>query len=118
MALKDLHNNPNANGFFCFSSSRNYTVPDPPGLFDGHVWPMYIKHKKVMESLNVDVGKFNWILEAPFEFEFLVSLSWIIVFQNAGLSITFLGLFANMLLLQKKIILLRCYCYKKNNNFS
>ncbi|KAG8145059.1 putative Nicotinamide riboside kinase 2-like protein [Naja naja] len=36
-------------------SSRNYTVPDPPGLFDGHVWPMYIKHKKVMENLNVDV---------------------------------------------------------------
>ncbi|XP_025021758.1 nicotinamide riboside kinase 2-like [Python bivittatus] len=36
-------------------SSRNYTVPDPPGLFDGHVWPMYIKHKKVMEDLNVDV---------------------------------------------------------------
>uniref|UniRef100_J3S501 Nicotinamide riboside kinase 2-like n=1 Tax=Crotalus adamanteus TaxID=8729 RepID=J3S501_CROAD len=36
-------------------SSRNYTVPDPPGLFDGHVWPMYIRHKKVMESLNVDV---------------------------------------------------------------
>ncbi|XP_060611221.2 nicotinamide riboside kinase 2-like [Anolis sagrei] len=35
-------------------SSRNYTVPDPPGLFDGHVWPMYVKHKKVMEDLNVD----------------------------------------------------------------
>ncbi|XP_041654081.1 nicotinamide riboside kinase 2-like, partial [Cheilinus undulatus] len=25
--------------------SRNYTVPDPPGLFDGHVCPMYLKHK-------------------------------------------------------------------------
>nr|XP_033808767.1 nicotinamide riboside kinase 2-like [Geotrypetes seraphini] len=36
-------------------SSRNYTVPDPPGLFDGHVWPMYIKHKKIMEDLSVDV---------------------------------------------------------------
>ncbi|XP_029431221.1 nicotinamide riboside kinase 2-like isoform X6 [Rhinatrema bivittatum] len=36
-------------------SGRNYTVPDPPGLFDGHVWPMYIKHKKIMEDLNVDV---------------------------------------------------------------
>ncbi|KAG7232620.1 hypothetical protein INR49_008321 [Caranx melampygus] len=23
-------------------SSRNYSVPDPPGLFDGHVWPMYL----------------------------------------------------------------------------
>ncbi|XP_041666967.1 nicotinamide riboside kinase 2-like [Cheilinus undulatus] len=27
--------------------SRNYTVPDPPGLFDGHVWPMYLKHKNI-----------------------------------------------------------------------
>ncbi|XP_041091504.1 nicotinamide riboside kinase 2-like isoform X1 [Polyodon spathula] len=35
--------------------SRNYTVPDPPGLFDGHVWPMYLKHKKLMEDNNVDV---------------------------------------------------------------
>uniref|UniRef100_A0A7M4FAG7 Nicotinamide riboside kinase 2-like n=1 Tax=Crocodylus porosus TaxID=8502 RepID=A0A7M4FAG7_CROPO len=36
-------------------SSRNYTVPDPPGLFDGHVWPMYVKHKRIMEDLKVDV---------------------------------------------------------------
>ncbi|KAM4676744.1 nicotinamide riboside kinase 2-like [Discoglossus pictus] len=36
-------------------SSRDYTVPDPPGLFDGHVWPMYIKHKNIMETLNVNV---------------------------------------------------------------
>nr|XP_032646489.1 nicotinamide riboside kinase 2-like isoform X1 [Chelonoidis abingdonii] len=36
-------------------SSRNYTVPDPPGLFDGHVWPMYVKHKKIMEDFQVDV---------------------------------------------------------------
>ncbi|XP_076850079.1 muscle-specific beta 1 integrin binding protein 2 isoform X1 [Brachyhypopomus gauderio] len=35
--------------------SRNYSVPDPPGLFDGHVWPMYVKHTKVMEDLRVDV---------------------------------------------------------------
>ncbi|XP_034385307.1 muscle-specific beta 1 integrin binding protein 2 isoform X2 [Cyclopterus lumpus] len=35
--------------------SRNYTVPDPPGLFDGHVWPMYMKHKNIMESSDVDV---------------------------------------------------------------
>lgn len=51
--------------FFCFPffnscvglcSSRNYTVPDPPGLFDGHVWPMYLKHKHIMESSDVDVG--------------------------------------------------------------
>ncbi|XP_030639830.1 muscle-specific beta 1 integrin binding protein [Chanos chanos] len=31
-------------------STRQYTVPDPPGLFDGHVWPMYLKHRKEMES--------------------------------------------------------------------
>ncbi|XP_042329456.1 nicotinamide riboside kinase 2-like isoform X2 [Sceloporus undulatus] len=43
-------------GFLLYTySSRNYTVPDPPGLFDGHVWPMYVKHKKLMEDLNVDV---------------------------------------------------------------
>jgi len=35
--------------------SRNYTVPDPPGLFDGHVWPMYVKHKEIMENSGVDV---------------------------------------------------------------
>uniref|UniRef100_A0A8D0EAV3 Nicotinamide riboside kinase 2 n=1 Tax=Salvator merianae TaxID=96440 RepID=A0A8D0EAV3_SALMN len=40
-------------------SSRNYTVPDPPGLFDGHVWPMYVKHKKLMEDLKVDVVQLN-----------------------------------------------------------
>ncbi|XP_048337811.1 nicotinamide riboside kinase 2-like [Sphaerodactylus townsendi] len=39
--------------------SRNYTVPDPPGLFDGHVWPMYVKHKKVMEDLQIDVVQLN-----------------------------------------------------------
>ncbi|XP_029431217.1 nicotinamide riboside kinase 2-like isoform X2 [Rhinatrema bivittatum] len=43
-------------GFLLYTYiGRNYTVPDPPGLFDGHVWPMYIKHKKIMEDLNVDV---------------------------------------------------------------
>ncbi|XP_033837901.1 nicotinamide riboside kinase 2-like isoform X2 [Periophthalmus magnuspinnatus] len=31
-------------------STRTYTVPDPPGLFDGHVWPMYLKHRKEMEE--------------------------------------------------------------------
>ncbi|XP_037553071.1 muscle-specific beta 1 integrin binding protein 2 isoform X1 [Nematolebias whitei] len=36
-------------------SSRNYIFPDPPGLFDGHVWPMYLKHKNIMEESGVDV---------------------------------------------------------------
>uniref|UniRef100_A0A8C5PBG0 Nicotinamide riboside kinase 2 n=1 Tax=Leptobrachium leishanense TaxID=445787 RepID=A0A8C5PBG0_9ANUR len=40
-------------------SSRNYTVPDPPGLFDGHVWPMYVKHKNLMEELNVTVEQLD-----------------------------------------------------------
>ncbi|XP_037538291.1 nicotinamide riboside kinase 2 isoform X1 [Nematolebias whitei] len=31
-------------------STRTYTVPDPPGLFDGHVWPMYLKHRREMEN--------------------------------------------------------------------
>jgi len=35
--------------------SRNYAVPDPPGLFDGHVWPMYVTHKNIMEESGVDV---------------------------------------------------------------
>ncbi|XP_008047394.1 nicotinamide riboside kinase 2 [Carlito syrichta] len=36
-------------------STRNYTVPDPPGLFDGHVWPMYQKYRREMEAAGVEV---------------------------------------------------------------
>ncbi|XP_049731740.1 nicotinamide riboside kinase 2 isoform X4 [Elephas maximus indicus] len=36
-------------------STRNYEVPDPPGLFDGHVWPMYQKYKREMEANGVEV---------------------------------------------------------------
>lgn len=46
-------------------SSRNYAVPDPPGLFDGHVWPMYLKHKTIMEVSGVDVCK-SRIFKLPF----------------------------------------------------
>ncbi|XP_053280423.1 muscle-specific beta 1 integrin binding protein 2 isoform X1 [Pleuronectes platessa] len=35
--------------------SRNYSVPDPPGLFDGHVWPMYLKNKNIMETTDIGV---------------------------------------------------------------
>lgn len=42
--------------FFCFFSMRQYTVPDPPGLFDGHVWPMYLKHRKSMEDSSLNIG--------------------------------------------------------------
>ncbi|XP_074060151.1 nicotinamide riboside kinase 2 [Macrotis lagotis] len=36
-------------------STRNYAVPDPPGLFDGHVWPMYQKYRQEMDNNGVDV---------------------------------------------------------------
>uniref|UniRef100_A0A8C5JYU2 Nicotinamide riboside kinase 2 n=1 Tax=Jaculus jaculus TaxID=51337 RepID=A0A8C5JYU2_JACJA len=36
-------------------SNRSYMVPDPPGLFDGHVWPMYQKYKQEMEEDGVEV---------------------------------------------------------------
>uniref|UniRef100_A0A8C5ACZ8 Nicotinamide riboside kinase 1 n=1 Tax=Gadus morhua TaxID=8049 RepID=A0A8C5ACZ8_GADMO len=29
--------------------SRVYTPPDPPGYFDGHVWPMYLKNRQEMQ---------------------------------------------------------------------
>ncbi|XP_023808931.1 nicotinamide riboside kinase 2 isoform X2 [Oryzias latipes] len=50
--------------------SRNYTVPDPPGLFDGHVWPMYLKHTKIMEETCVDVLQLDgtWSKERMFNF--------------------------------------------------
>ncbi|XP_066473558.1 nicotinamide riboside kinase 1 [Tiliqua scincoides] len=36
-------------------SSRIYNPPDPPGYFDGHVWPMYLKHKREMEENETDI---------------------------------------------------------------
>ncbi|XP_051849031.1 nicotinamide riboside kinase 2-like [Antechinus flavipes] len=36
-------------------STRNYKVPDPPGLFDGHIWPMYQKYRQEMDNNGVDV---------------------------------------------------------------
>lgn len=32
-------------------SLRVYSPPDPPGYFDGHVWPMYLKHLRDMENM-------------------------------------------------------------------
>ncbi|XP_022613447.1 nicotinamide riboside kinase 1-like isoform X1 [Seriola dumerili] len=32
-------------------SLRVYTPPDPPGYFDGYVWPMYLKNRQEMESM-------------------------------------------------------------------
>ncbi|XP_059774746.1 nicotinamide riboside kinase 2 isoform X5 [Balaenoptera ricei] len=43
-------------GFLLYSyNTRRYMVPDPPGLFDGHVWPMYQKYKREMEANSVEV---------------------------------------------------------------
>ncbi|XP_030630353.1 nicotinamide riboside kinase 1 [Chanos chanos] len=36
-------------------SSRVYSPPDPPGYFDGHVWPMYLKNREEMESMVKDM---------------------------------------------------------------
>ncbi|KAG5840991.1 nicotinamide riboside kinase 1 [Anguilla rostrata] len=35
--------------------SRVYTPPDPPGYFDGHVWPMFLKNRKEMEETVTDL---------------------------------------------------------------
>ncbi len=37
-------------------SSRVYVPPDPPGYFDGYVWPMYLKNRKAMEETANDIG--------------------------------------------------------------
>ncbi|XP_062966794.1 nicotinamide riboside kinase 2 isoform X2 [Cynocephalus volans] len=43
-------------GFLLYSyNTRSYAIPDPPGLFDGHVWPMYQKYKREMEANSVEV---------------------------------------------------------------
>ncbi|XP_062985420.1 nicotinamide riboside kinase 1 isoform X2 [Elgaria multicarinata webbii] len=36
-------------------SNRIYDPPDPPGYFDGHVWPMYLKHKTEMEKSETGI---------------------------------------------------------------
>ncbi|XP_018422028.1 PREDICTED: nicotinamide riboside kinase 1 [Nanorana parkeri] len=36
-------------------STRVYHPPDPPGYFDGYVWPMYIKHKTEMDKVQNDI---------------------------------------------------------------
>ncbi|CAJ1069067.1 Hypothetical predicted protein [Xyrichtys novacula] len=36
-------------------SSRVYRPPDPPGYFDGHVWPMYLKNRREMENMVSEI---------------------------------------------------------------
>jgi len=38
-------------------SSRVYTPPDPPGYFDGYVWPMYLKNRQELGSITSEIGK-------------------------------------------------------------
>lgn len=42
---------------FLIDSSRVYTPPDPPGYFDGHVWPMYLKNRLEMEEEEKRIGE-------------------------------------------------------------
>ncbi|XP_043831914.1 nicotinamide riboside kinase 1 isoform X4 [Dromiciops gliroides] len=37
-------------------STRVYEPPDPPGYFDKHVWPMYLKHRKEIEGITRNIG--------------------------------------------------------------
>ncbi|CAK7300611.1 Nicotinamide riboside kinase 1 [Vulpes lagopus] len=36
-------------------SKRVYKPPDASGYFDGHVWPMYLKHRQEMENITRDI---------------------------------------------------------------
>ncbi|XP_074137514.1 nicotinamide riboside kinase 1 isoform X2 [Sminthopsis crassicaudata] len=36
-------------------STRVYEPPDPPGYFDGHVWPMYLKHRREIEDIKRNI---------------------------------------------------------------
>lgn len=36
-------------------STRVYEPPDPPGYFDGHVWPMYLKHRREIEDITWEI---------------------------------------------------------------
>uniref|UniRef100_A0A8C4LBT3 Nicotinamide riboside kinase 1 n=1 Tax=Equus asinus TaxID=9793 RepID=A0A8C4LBT3_EQUAS len=40
-------------GFLLFNyNTRVYEPPDPPGYFDGHVWPMYLKHRQEIQDIT------------------------------------------------------------------
>lgn len=54
----------NVTWLMCFPRTRTYTVPDPPGLFDGHVWPMYLKHRKEMENNCDRLGRSSHFLSS------------------------------------------------------
>nr|XP_033782710.1 nicotinamide riboside kinase 1 isoform X2 [Geotrypetes seraphini] len=36
-------------------STRIYEPPDPPGYFDGHVWPMYLQNRSEMQKIAQNI---------------------------------------------------------------
>ncbi|XP_006892066.1 PREDICTED: nicotinamide riboside kinase 1 [Elephantulus edwardii] len=36
-------------------STRVYEPPDPPGYFDGHVWPMYLRHRREVDTITWEI---------------------------------------------------------------
>lgn len=52
----------------CIDSSRVYAPPDPPGYFDGHVWPMYLKNRQEMENMVSGIGECLWSHKAKMSF--------------------------------------------------
>uniref|UniRef100_A0A8D1IGV8 Nicotinamide riboside kinase 1 n=1 Tax=Sus scrofa TaxID=9823 RepID=A0A8D1IGV8_PIG len=51
-------------GFLLFNyNTRVYDPPDAPGYFDGHVWPMYLKHRQEMENISWEIGKCPFSLQ-------------------------------------------------------
>ncbi|XP_061529381.1 nicotinamide riboside kinase 1 isoform X5 [Phycodurus eques] len=46
-------------------SLRVYKPPDPPGYFDGHVWPMYLKNRQKIEHTVVGIVKSSLALPVP-----------------------------------------------------
>ncbi|XP_065735597.1 nicotinamide riboside kinase 1 isoform X2 [Phocoena phocoena] len=43
-------------GFLLYNyNTRIYEPPDTPGYFEGHVWPMYLKHRKEMENISWEI---------------------------------------------------------------
>lgn len=53
----NINNKKNLLFLFLIDSLRVYTPPDPPGYFDGHVWPMYLKNRSEMESMASGISE-------------------------------------------------------------
>nr|XP_033782724.1 nicotinamide riboside kinase 1 isoform X4 [Geotrypetes seraphini] len=43
-------------GFLLYNyNTRIYEPPDPPGYFDGHVWPMYLQNRSEMQKIAQNI---------------------------------------------------------------